>query len=103
MRNRKGYGAHELADLSRRRDLREDENLLRVMDGESDCTSWRYPYYAVNRSCRFVLGFVDESECDGYCAENGYVKLSLTQACVAARKPNIYGSWSSSYPTNGLL
>ena len=103
MKTKRGYRVAELGELARRTDLKADDNVLSVMDGESDCTSWRYPYYAVTPSCRYVMGFDDDGECSAYCGENMYVKLTLAQACQAHYKPNRYDNWTATYPTGGLL
>lgn len=85
------------------RDSKADENVLRVMRSESDCTAWEYPFYAVDREGRYVLGFEDDDEADSYCARNRYTKATLGQACMCTHRPNIYRNWKNTYPTEGLL
>ena len=103
MNNKRGYTRRELESLSKQTHLRTDENVLNLLSGESDCDYWRYPFFAVNRECKYVLGFEDEGECDCYCNQNRYVKLTLAQACVAANKPHRFDNWTKTYPVEGLL
>lgn len=100
MKNRYGFTKKDKLPPS---DAKIDENSLRVLDSESNCTAWKYPFYAVDKDGRYVLGFDDEHETDTYCAKNKYVKLTLGQACMCTHKPNIYKNWKSTYPTEGLL
>lgn len=103
MARRRGYGANESADAARQTWAKADENLLRVMRAESDCTAWEYPFYAVAGDGRYVLGFEDGDEADGYCRENRFVRITRDQACFRDRKPNRFSNWTERYTTKGMF
>lgn len=103
MKSKYGFTPNEIAKASKQTWTKADDNLIRVMKSESDCTAWVYPFYAVDKKGKYVLGLEDEEETDSYCEENGYIKMTLDQACFNNNKPNKYKNWTDTYPTEGLL